>query len=220
MASLFRNIRSLSGWVASLLAGLLRLYTCTLRVKVIDESGLFERCGKSPAVLALWHNRLLLAAPNCPLKLRKVLLPLISASRDGGYISDILEKFSYVSIRGSSSKYGARALVEMEQVLAENKMLVLTIDGPRGPKYTVHPGAVALAQKTHADLIPVVSNSRHHWTLKSWDRLQIPWPFTYVELIFCAPLPVDDCTVAEGNERLRQKLMSMTIDTPEEWAKK
>ena len=220
MASLFKNIRSISGWQTSLLAGLLRLYVSTWRVKVTDESGLFERCGKQPAVLALWHNRLLMASPICPTVIRKVLLPLISASRDGGYITAILGKLGFESVRGSSSKFGARALVEMDKAIADNKMPALTVDGPRGPKYTVHSGAVALAQSTHSELIPVVSNSRHHWTLHSWDGLQIPMPFSYVELTFCKPLPVDDCTLEEGNERLRQKLLSMTIDTPEGWVKK
>ncbi|MBR4124917.1 MAG: hypothetical protein IKR13_01820, partial [Victivallales bacterium] len=90
---------------------------------------------------------------------------------------------------------------------------LLTVDGPRGPRYTVHPGAVALARDGQAPLVPVLFNAKHYWQLKSWDKMQIPWPFTRMTMIIGKPLDLPlDLPTEDGCEQLRQALLELTVD--------
>ena len=209
----FKNKRHLSKPLAWFLAGVLRLYAWTFRVRIEDPHGVLTQLGKCSLVVALWHNRVLFAAPVLPRRYRKWLAVLISASRDGEYISTLVKCFGINSVRGSSSRGGARAMLEMRHAMAEGLSPLLTVDGPRGPRYTVHPGAVALARDGRAPLVPVLFNAKHYWQLHSWDQMQIPWPFTRMTMIVGKPLELpSDLSIEVGCEKLRQALAEITLD--------
>lgn len=103
---------------------------------------------------------------------------MTSQSFDGEYIARFIRKFGYGAIRGSSTRGGVRALVEMIRELRRGLPMGFSVDGPKGPRYKVKPGPVLLASKTGNPMVPFVLQPRSFWTLKSWDKMQIPRPFT------------------------------------------
>ena len=208
-----KNKRHLPKPLAWILAGVMRLYAWTFRVRIEDPHGILPQLEARPCVIAIWHNRLIFAAPLFPRRYRKWLAVLISASRDGEYISTLVKCFGINSVRGSSSHGGARALVELRRELVAGHTPVLTVDGPRGPRYSVHPGVVALARNGHAPLVPVLFNARHYWQLHSWDGMQIPWPLTRMTMTVGKPLELPDgVTTEDGCEQVRQALVELTED--------
>ena len=212
----FKNKRHLPKWLAWILAGILKLYSWTFRIHIEDPHGVLPQFGERAFAIALWHNRVLFATPILPRKYRKQMAALVSASRDGEYISTLISCFGMDAIRGSSSRGGAKALLEMRRQAMAGRSLVLTVDGPRGPKYVVHPGAVGLARDGEIPLVPVSFNAKHYWQLHSWDRMQIPWPFTRMTMVVGEPLELpSELSTEEGCEQLRMALLKITCDRPE-----
>ena len=89
-----------------------------------------------------------------------------------------------IPVRGSSSRGGARALKRMREKLEEGKLICLTPDGPRGPKYVIHDGVIWLGSVTQCPIVPVAINTKSHKELDNWDNTQIPFPFSETELVF------------------------------------
>lgn len=178
-------------WFSALV---MRLLGLTLRVRIEDAAGIFNRAGHAPIIYAIWHNRLFLM----PLfyerycSTRKASA-LISRSRDGQYISDVAARFGIQSIRGSSSKHGTTAALAAVHAARDNQLdLVITPDGPRGPRYQIQPGVLRLAQATGRPIVPVTCEIKWKYELKSWDRFQIPLPFSICRLISLDPITVPE----------------------------
>jgi hypothetical protein len=109
---------------------------------------------------------------------------LTSASRDGAIIAAVMRNFSLKSVRGSTSRRGATALLELTGTLKAGEDVAVTPDGPRGPRYKLGPGVVFLARQTGAAILPIHIEYSRVLRLKSWDRFMIPLPFTKVNVIF------------------------------------
>jgi lysophospholipid acyltransferase (LPLAT)-like uncharacterized protein len=141
---------------------------------------------------------------------------IVSASKDGGVVARVLEHFGAEPVRGSSSRRGPQALLELTTWAERGYDLAITPDGPRGPRYTVQPGALALAQLTGQPLVPAAYCLRWKICLKSWDRFQIPLPFGRAVMKFGEPLRVPREATDEERELLRQqfeqRLKDLTID--------
>lgn len=159
--------------------------------------------GRQP-ILALWHGRIL---PGLHYFRNRGIVVITSQNFDGEWIAGILHKFGFGTARGSSSRGGARALVQLRRDLALGRPAAFTVDGPRGPARVVQPGAVFLAGATGQPILPYHVESDRFWTLKSWDRTQIPKPFANVVLVIGAPIPVDG-TRPETLERGRADLQA------------
>ena len=112
------------------------------------------------------------------------LAVMTSRSTDGEYIARVIQKFGYLAIRGSSSRGGSQALLEMRTLIQNNGTAVFTIDGPRGPRYEAKRGPVLLASMTGAPIIPFYVAVKHAWVLNSWDRFVIPKPFSRIHTHF------------------------------------
>ena len=156
----------------------------TLRYDIDDRAGIVGQPVRENYIGALWHNRLLIF----PLVLRRFFpnrhgAALISASPDGDLLSNAIHRFNYDVVRGSSSKLGASGLLQLSDVLAGGRDVVITPDGPRGPAYEIGPGLVFLAQKTGAPVLPINMEYSSCWRVKSWDRFIIPKPFSKVRVI-------------------------------------
>ena len=106
----FKNKRHIPGWLAKVLAGVLRLYAWTFRVRYEDPYGIMDRMQTEAQVFGFWHNRILFAAPVIPFRCRAKATVLVSASRDGEYITTLLRCFGMEAVRGSSSRGGGQAL--------------------------------------------------------------------------------------------------------------
>jgi lysophospholipid acyltransferase (LPLAT)-like uncharacterized protein len=189
-----------------------RIIASTIRFTYSDRSGLFGSSkGRRPVILCIWHNRLALAIPTYFGYLRKRhsssgLAAMVSASRDGALVTSILDRFDVQTVRGSSSRRGRQALLELVTWAERGYDLAITPDGPRGPCYIVQDGILSLAQVTGLPIIPVSFNIRWKIRPNSWDRFQIPLPFSRCEGIMGKPLFVPrDASDAE-REDLRQEL--------------
>ena len=176
---------SLIAWVAyPLLEMLCRTYTWKIEgaehYQAVLDSG-------SRPILAVWHGRIL---PGLHYFRNRGIVVITSQNFDGEWIARILHKFGFGTARGSSSRGGARALVQLRRDLAAGRPAAFTVDGPRGPAQVVQPGAAFLAGATGQPILPYHIESDRHWTLKSWDRTQIPKPFSTVALVIGEPIQV------------------------------
>ncbi len=168
------------------------------------------------AIFVIWHNRLALS----PLMYRRRfekrfpgrrVAGLVSASRDGGLMARIMELFGIEPIRGSSSRRGAQALRELVAAAKDGCDLVITPDGPRGPRYVIQPGVIAAAQLSGRPIVPVSYHLTWKYRLASWDQFQIPMPFTRIEVALGQPLWVPESAGESEREDLRQELQRRMV---------
>jgi lysophospholipid acyltransferase (LPLAT)-like uncharacterized protein len=198
-------------WLGSIL---INLWCATLRYKVVDKAGFFTSSPDSPVIILFWHNRIL-ALPAVfrryyP-KTRKGLLVLTSASRDGAYLSEFVRCFGMGSVRGSSSRRGAQALLDLVRNLEEGFDLCITPDGPRGPRYGLKPGALLLAERCGAPLLPAIVEYSRFWRFKSWDGFAVPKPFATVTVTALPFIRVEPSeTEAAFEEKRKQVETQMT----------
>ena len=185
----------------------MQLWALTLRYKIEDRAGVVGKVTAQNYIASLWHNRLLIF----PFVLRRFFpdrhgAALISASRDGELLADAIKRFDYDVVRGSSSRLGASAILQLSQTLASGRDVVITPDGPRGPAYELGPGIVFLAQKSGASVVPVNIEYSSCWRLKSWDRFILPRPFAKVHVIIGSPHHVELSDTPAQFEAERQRL--------------
>jgi lysophospholipid acyltransferase (LPLAT)-like uncharacterized protein len=185
----------------------LKLLMRTLRCEVRDEAGFFKGDAPKSVVALIWHNRMLglTIAFRRYYPDRKGALVLTSASRDGAYLSEFVRNFGVGSVRGSSSRRGSAALLDLVRKLNEGYDICITPDGPRGPRYSLGPGAVLLAQLCEVPLMPLLIEYSSYWRLKSWDGFAIPKPFSKVQVTIMPFIEVSP-TIGDGkfeSERLR-----------------
>jgi lysophospholipid acyltransferase (LPLAT)-like uncharacterized protein len=171
-------------WLIAVGFRLLQLWVRTLRYEIDDRAGVIGKPTDQNYIGALWHNRLLIF----PFVLRRFFsnrrgAALISASRDGELLADAITRFGFDVVRGSSSRLGASAILQLTDVLASGRDVVITPDGPRGPPYELGPGIIFLAQKSGAAVLPVNMEYSSCWRLKSWDRFVLPRPFAKIRVI-------------------------------------
>ena len=180
--------RWLMACVVQLLTWGLRLLYVTLRPIHVQQH--FERrvwSGDTPVLLAFWHGRMLYLVHRYH---RQCITALVSRSQDGAFVSQVLQHFGVHVTRGSSSRGGAQALLEIVRKVRSGYHAALTPDGPRGPRYVVQPGIVAVAKKTGAAILPVTYSARWKKVLRSWDSFLVPLPFSRVVVIYGEPISV------------------------------
>jgi lysophospholipid acyltransferase (LPLAT)-like uncharacterized protein len=196
--------------IASLLWALGNVLTRTWRTTIRDDSGLIHADNKEPAIFAIWHNRLAIAMSVWSWGRRRQpharLAALISASRDGGLLARTFSNFGVVPIRGSTSRRGPQAFIELVRILRAGSHVAITPDGPRGPKYIVQPGIISLAQVSGSPIIPTGAILRPRIQLRSWDRFQIPLPLSRCELVLGKPVYIPREASEQDRERARQEL--------------
>jgi lysophospholipid acyltransferase (LPLAT)-like uncharacterized protein len=167
-----------------LLAVLCRTYRW--RIEGAEHYQAVVSAGRQP-ILALWHGRIL---PGLHYFRNRGIVVITSQNFDGEWIARILHKFGFGTARGSSSRGGARALVQLRRDLAGGRPAAFTVDGPRGPARVVQPGVVFLAGATGQPIVPYHIEADRYWTLRSWDRTQIPKPFSTIALVIGEPVVV------------------------------
>ncbi|HET9377424.1 MAG TPA: lysophospholipid acyltransferase family protein [Chthoniobacterales bacterium] len=186
----------------------IKVFLRTLRCRIADEAGFFQSSDPRPVVALMWHNRMLGTAaafmryyPN-----RKGAYILNSASRDGAYASELVRHLGVGSIRGSSSRRGAIALMDLVKKVKEGYDLCITPDGPRGPRYKLSPGVVLLSQHCRVPLMPLLFEFSSCWRLKSWDGFAIPKPFSRIDLTILPLIQVPPTKTPEEFEAERKRV--------------
>jgi lysophospholipid acyltransferase (LPLAT)-like uncharacterized protein len=146
----------------------------------------FEGNGRRP-IMAFWHGRVLTATYFFR---NRGIVVMISENFDGEWIARIIESFGYGTSRGSTSRGGQRALLQLKREMESGRPAGFAVDGPRGPARKVQPGVVWLAKLTGNPVVPFHMEASKFWSLGSWDRTQIPRPFSTVALVVGAPIDV------------------------------
>jgi lysophospholipid acyltransferase (LPLAT)-like uncharacterized protein len=199
----------------------LRAIALTVRFRLDEASIDFVRYAHTPCIFSIWHNRLSL----CLFLYRRfiwrtrnnrALAAMVSASRDGGLLARILELLNVQPVRGSSSRRGSQALRELVSWAEKGYDLAITPDGPRGPRYRVQDGVTALAQLTGLPVIPVSYHLQWKIQAGSWDRFQIPLPFTKCLVRVGEPVQVPREATDEEREQLRTNLERRMQDITED----
>ena len=142
--------------------------------------------GRQP-IMAFWHGRIL---PATIYFQRRGIVVITSENFDGEWIARIIERFGYGTARGSTSRGAVRALVQLKRDMAAGKPAAFTLDGPRGPARVAQAGAVWLAKATGNPIIPFHIEAGRYWTARSWDRTQVPKPWSDVSIAIGEPLEI------------------------------
>jgi lysophospholipid acyltransferase (LPLAT)-like uncharacterized protein len=183
----------------------------TIRYRIRDPHGFLQRKDFGQTIFCLWHNRLALCVKiYFKFRHRQFAAPglagLVSASKDGALLAAIFHRFGVQPVRGSSSRRGAQALLELKSWAERGYDLAITPDGPRGPRYVVADGAAGLAQITGLPVLPVSYFLKWKIQLKSWDGFQIPLPFSICEVTAGKIFQISREATDAEREKLRQEL--------------
>lgn len=165
---------------------LLRLLASTWRVRFTNPGvvqGLEAR--RQPFLYILWHGQLL---PLLWLHRGRDISVIISEHRDGELIARIAHAIGFRTVRGSTTRGAARALLGACREVEAGRNLAVTVDGPRGPAGSVAPGALVISQRTSAPMVPTSAAADRAWRLRSWDRFMIPKPFARVTVTYGEPM--------------------------------
>ena len=198
---------AIAGVAAPVVGALGRTYTWTEEgaehLRALDAS-------REPFILALWHGRILPAT----LYFRdRGIVAMTSQNFDGEWIARLMRRFGYAQARGSTSKGGARALVEMKRAMEDGRSVAFTVDGPRGPARVAQPGAVWLAGATGHPILPFHIEASAAWTARSWDGSQVPKPRARMAIAIGQPIRVpsglDDAAIETHRARLQRELEAL-----------
>ena len=184
-------------------------HTLRWRVDGMHHLDAILASGRQP-VMGFWHGRIL---PATFYFRRRGIVVITSENFDGEWIARIIERFGYGTARGSTSRGGLKALLQLKRDMEAGKAAGFTLDGPRGPARVAQPGAIWLAKATGNPVLPFHAEASRHWTMRSWDQTQIPKPFSTVALAIGEPLSVpadaSDARVEEERLRLEASLTSL-----------
>ena len=139
---------------------------------------------RQPLIFAFWHGQLL---PLLWHHRGQGVTVLVSEHGDGEVVTRVAHALGYRTVRGSTTRGGGRALLGMARAVAAGSDVAFTPDGPRGPAETFSPGALIVAQRTGAPIVPVAAGVSRAWRLRSWDRFVIPKPFARVVVAYGDP---------------------------------
>src|SRR5262245_37971701 len=164
--------------------------------------------------MAFWHGRVLSATYYFR---NRGIVVMISENFDGEWIARIIQRFGYGTSRGSTSRGGQRALLQMTREMASGRPAGFAVDGPRGPARKVQPGVVWLAKLTGNPVVPFHLEASKYWSLNSWDRTQIPQPFSTVALAVGTPIDVapdaDEHVIEQKRLEVETALLSLEART-------
>ena len=192
-----RVIIKLAGMV---LYWLIRAIGATVKFEV---RGWEHHSESDPQVYCFWHNRIPIATYFWR---NRGIVVMSSRSFDSEYIARFIQRFGYGAARGSSTRGARAALIQMIRVVRNGRSAAFTVDGPRGPIYEAKPGAVLLAAKSGAAILPFSISLERCWRLPSWDRIEIPRPFTRAVVVIGERFHVKDGDDQIEHQRLQQTL--------------
>jgi lysophospholipid acyltransferase (LPLAT)-like uncharacterized protein len=183
-----------------LLHWLIRFICSTVKFEV---EGLENHSETEPLIYCFWHNRIPMATYFWR---RRGIVVMSSQSFDSEYIARFIQRFGYGTAKGSSTR-GARAgLIQMIRAVRAGKSAAFTVDGPRGPIYVAKPGALLVAAKSNAAILPFSISLDRCWRLKSWDRIEIPKPFARAVIVIGQQIRIEDGNNEVELERFQRAL--------------
>lgn len=185
-----------------------RAIALTWRIRVRDDEELKRlRAERKPVIFSLWHGQML---PLLYHHRGEGVSVLISEHGDGEIIARIATRLGFRTVRGSTSRGAARALLGLVRELEDGHDLAITPDGPRGPAKSFAPGALIVAQRGKAPIIPAIAVASSAWRLGSWDRFLIPKPFARITIAYGPALRFDASNARDAvgeSERAREAMI-------------
>jgi lysophospholipid acyltransferase (LPLAT)-like uncharacterized protein len=199
-------LRLLTAVAPVLISGTLRLLALTTQVRFVNADELFARWKRGEQlIIAFWHNRVLMM----PVANRSRKLCIMnSQSRDGEIATRALARWGIRSVRGSATRGGVGAFLQLVRAYRDGCDLAVVPDGPRGPRYVVKAGVIHLARAAGAPIYPATYAATRFRQLRSWDRLIIPLPFARITYVVGEPLQVPRHATDAEVETLRQELQT------------
>ncbi len=190
--------------IAGLGYPLVALLGRTLRWQVqgMEHLDAIRAAGRQP-ILVFWHGRIL---PSTYYFRRRGIAVMASQNFDGEWIGRIIQRFGYLRVAGSTSRGGARSLRQLVREMSDGRPAGFTLDGPRGPASQAPAGAVWLAKATGNPLVPFHVEAARSWTVHSWDRTQIPKPYSPMAIAVGDPIGVPADADDAGIEAVRLEL--------------
>jgi hypothetical protein len=188
--------------------GALALLARTWRTEILGAENLAAAERHPGRLLALWHGRMLVPFPH---HRGAGMCVLVSPSDDGSLAVPLLERYGQRVVRGSTNKASARALRELLGELERGGTVVITPDGPRGPRHSMNEGLAWLARATGFPVLPCGFVCDRAWTLRSWDRFTIPKPRARLALVYGEPLFVAERgpeVLAEATAQIRRRMLA------------
>lgn len=183
---------------------IIMLIKLTLKIEIIGKENM---SGEKPYVLALWHNKVV--ATVLALGFIKKRAGLASPSADGELISVPLEKLGYKMIRGSSGKDSVKGLVQLIKAVKEGYTIGTPLDGPKGPKFEAKQGMMYVAQKSGRPMVFMGAAYSKKWVLsKTWDKCQIPKPFSKVVCVISEPFYLEKSIPVEDYKEIVEKKLN------------
>lgn len=176
------RVRAASALGPVVLSGLMR--TVAVHIDAHADARRMREAGQG-ALYAFWHGRML---PLIFLHRERAGVVLVSQHRDGEAIARVVAKLGYIAARGSTTRGGAKALLELVRLAREGRDIGVTPDGPRGPREVAQNGVITAARQTGLPIIPVATASDRAWEVRSWDRFMVPKPFSNVFVRYGAPI--------------------------------
>ena len=200
---------TLVSWIVPLV---LRLIGCTLRCTTTFEQGSIQSLDEIyPGIYPFWHRCVL---PAAWLYRNRQLAVITSRSLDGEYIARVISRMGFLPVRGSSTRGGQRALLEMNTLLAEGHSAAFTIDGPLGPRGVAKKGPVMLSRLSGAPIVAFYVAVERAWVLNTWDRLMIPRPFSRIHVCVArkifVPADADDAAMERYHAEMQAALDRVT----------
>ena len=183
-----------------------------------NESNILNK-GES-LIYASWHQRFF---PGITFfTTRKPIAIMISQSRDGEYISRIVDILGWLPVRGSSSRGGPEAIQKLKKLSTDGYKIGHIVDGPKGPHGVIKPGLLTIAQYSRISIVPTITSGQKKWVFSSWDRFMVPKPFSRVIIRFGKPIFIpenlDDEIFEERRSFVEQKLHELYEDTDRIWS--
>ena len=182
----------------------------------IENFEKIEKAGKIP-IYTFWHDRMFLGTYFFR---RRRIVVMSSKSFGSGYTARVIQRFGYGAVRGSSTRGGIRALTRMIRLMKEGLPMGFTLDGPNGPPHVAKSGAILLAKKSGNPILPFVVEARGFWRINSWDKLQIPKPFTRALVILAEPIYVaadSDSNEIEAKRLELQVCLDKAVEMGKQW---
>ena len=187
--------------------------TCRWQVDGYEHYAALRATRRVP-IFAFWHGRILAATYFWR---NHGIVVMISENFDGEWIARVIRRFGYGTARGSTSRGGPRALAQLRREVRDGRPAGFAVDGPRGPAQSVQPGAVWLARRTGSPILPFHIEAERYWSARSWDRTQVPRPFSRVAVAIGRPLDVgpgaDTAALEAGRAELEASLRRLADQT-------
>jgi len=189
----------------------LRLLAATWRVRFVNARVVEElRSRRQPFLYVLWHGQLL---PLIWTHRARDIAIMVSEHRDGELIARVAHAIGFRTVRGSTSRGAARALLGACREVESGRDMAVTVDGPRGPAGSVAPGALVIAQRTGAPMVPTAASASRAWRLRSWDRFMIPKPFARVVVSYGEPIHVAADSAREAADDVERVRVALDANT-------